>query len=261
MGAFTMADTILMIHGMWGGAWYWEKFRNIFEAKGYRCVAVNLPYHDMDPKGIPDPRLGTTSLIDYAGFLEKEIAKLDSKPILMGHSMGGLLAQILSARSLAKSIVLLTPASPSGIIALAPSVIKSFWSVMSKWNFWNKPMRQTFSEAVYSMLSMLPENEQKETYDRFVYESGRAAFEIGYWLLDSKNASKVDASRVTCPVLVIAGSKDNITPTSVVRKVAAKYKGATYKEFENHAHWIMAEPECQEVAEYIDGWLSQQPTN
>ena len=253
-----MPDTIFMIHGMWGGAWYWEKFRSVFEAKGYRCIAVTLPYHDMDPGGIPDPRLGTTGLLDYAESLEREIGKLGAKPIVMGHSMGGLLAQILGARSLAKSLVLLTPASPSGIIALKPSVIKSFWSVMSTWGFWRKPMRQTFSEAVYSMLNLLPEKEQRETYGKFVYESGRAAFEIGYWLLDSGNATKVDESKVTCPVLVVAGAEDRITPASVVRRVAGKYRGATYKEFPNHAHWIMAEPGWQEVAEYIGGWLTQQ---
>jgi len=93
---------------------------------------------------------------------------------------------------------------------------------------------------------------------KFVYESGRAAFEIGYWLLDSKNASKVDESKVTCPVLVIAGTEDRITPASVVCNVAKKYRGATYKEFTNHAHWIMAEPGWQEVAEYIGDWLTQQ---
>jgi pimeloyl-ACP methyl ester carboxylesterase len=119
-------------------------------------------------------------------------------------------------------------------------------------------MRQTFSEATYSMLNLLPEKEQKETYGKFVYESGRAAFEIGYWLLDSKNASKVDESKVTCPVLVVAGAEDRITPASVVCKVAGKYRNATYKEFPNHAHWIMAEPGWQEVAEYISGWLTQQ---
>ena len=258
LGACKVADTIFMIHGMWGGSWYWEKFRSVFEAKGYRCVAVTLPYHDMDPGGIPDPRLGTTGLLDYAESLEREIGKLGAKPILMGHSMGGLLAQILGARSLAKALVLLTPASPSGIIALTPSVIKSFWSIMSTWGFWRKPMRQTFSEAVYSMLHLLPEKEQKETYGKFVYESGRAAFEIGYWLFDSGNASKVDESKVTCPVLVVAGAEDRITPASVVRRVAGKYRDATYKEFENHAHWIMAEPGWQEVAEYIGGWLTQQ---
>ena len=251
-----MADTIFMIHGMWGGSWYWENYRQVFEAEGYRCVATTLPYHDMDPRGVPDPRLGTSSLLDYTEALEREIGQLGEQPIIMGHSMGGLLAQILGARGLAKSLVLLTPASPSGILALTPSVIKSFWSVQTSWGFWRKPMRQTFGEAAYSMLQLLPEKEQKKTYDAFVYESGRAAFEIGYWLIDPRGASKVDESKVTCPVLVVAGARDRITPASVVRKVARKYRAvSTYKEFENHAHWVVAEPRWQEVAEYAGGWL------
>jgi pimeloyl-ACP methyl ester carboxylesterase len=124
----------------------------------------------MDPNDKPDLRLGTTSLLDYARDLEEYIHNLDQKPFLMGHSMGGLLAQILGARGLAKGLVLLTPASPSGINALKYSVIKSFW------------------------------------------------------LLDFKGGSKVDQSNVSCPVLVVAGTEDRITPASVVRKVADKYK-------------------------------------
>ena len=212
----------------------------------------------MDPRGVPDQRLGTTSLLDYAGSLEREIGELGLKPIVMGHSMGGLLAQILGARALAKALVLLTPASPSGIRALTPSVIKSFWSIQTTWGFWRKPMRQTFDEEVYSMLHLLPAKEQKETYDKFVYESGRAACEIGYWLFDLRGASKVDESKVNCPVLVLAGAHDRITPASVVRRVARKYKDvSTYEEFESHAHWVVAEPGWQEVAEYVAGWLRQ----
>lgn len=253
-----MADTIFMIHGMWGGPWYWENFRRVFEAEGYRCLATTLPYHDMDPRGMPDPRLGTTSLLDYAEALEREVRQLGAKPILMGHSMGGLLAQILGARELAKALVLLTPASPSGIVALTPSVVRSFGSTQTTWGFWRKPMRQTFGEAVYSMLHLLSEKEQKETYDKFVYESGRAASEIGYWLFDSRGAARVDESKVTCPVVVVAGVQDRITPASVVRRVARKYKAvSTYKEFENHAHWVVAEPRWQEVAEYVRAWLTQ----
>ncbi len=117
-------------------------------------------------------------------------------------------------------------------------------------------MRQTFNEAVYSMLHLLPENEQREVYDKFVYESGRAAFEIGYWLFDSNGASKVDESKVSCPVLVVAGTQDRITPASVVRQVAKKYKNvSTYKEFKNHAHWILSEPGWQDVAGYISVWI------
>src|SRR5438445_4111360 len=116
-----MTETIFMIHGMWGGPWYWENYRRVFEAQGYRCIATTLPYHDMDPQGVPDPRLGTASLLDYVDALALEIAQLDEKPIVMGHSLGGLLAQMLAARGLAKALVLLTPAAPAGVLALKPS--------------------------------------------------------------------------------------------------------------------------------------------
>jgi pimeloyl-ACP methyl ester carboxylesterase len=80
---------------------------------------------------------------------------------------------------------------------------------------------------------------------------------MGFWLLDSRGASKVDESKVTCPVLVIAGALDRITPASVVRRVASKYKAvSTCKEFENHGHWVLAEPGWQEVATYVSGWLA-----
>jgi len=160
-----MVDTIFMIHGMWGGAWCWAKFRTAFEPAGYRCAATTLPYHDMDPRGAPDPRLGTASLLDYAEALEREIRQLPEKPIVMGHSMGGLLAQMLGARGLAKALVLLAPAAPAGILAITPSVIRSFWSIQTTWGFWRKPTRQTFAEAVYSMLHLLPEPQRAQTYD------------------------------------------------------------------------------------------------
>jgi len=251
-----MTDTIFMIHGMWGGPWYWEKYRGVFEAQGYRCVATTLPYHDMDPRAMPDPRLGTTSLLDYASALEQEVKRLDTKPILMGHSMGGLLSLMLGARGLAKALVMLTPAPPAGIFVLRPSVIRSFWSMQTKWGFWRKPMRQTFGEAVYSMLHLMPEAEQKEAYGNFVYESGRAASEIGYWFLDPRSASRVDASAVTCPMLVVAGAEDRIVPAPVVRQIAKKFGAvSTYREFAHHAHWVVTEPGWQDVAEYVGGWL------
>jgi pimeloyl-ACP methyl ester carboxylesterase len=130
--------------------------------------------------------------------------------------------------------------------------------VLTKWGFWHKPNRLPFEAAEYSMLHLLPVEEQKAVYDRCVYESGRAAAEIGFWLLDFKGGSKVDQSKVTCPVLVIAGAEDRITPASVVRKVAAKYKTvSTYKEFENHAHWVVAEPGWEEIAEFAADWIDQ----
>ena len=112
-----MTKKIVMIHGMWGGGWFWENFKTFFERQGYQCLTPTLRYHDADPQDDPDPRLGTTSLMDYARDIEDQISALGERPILMGHSMGGLLAQILGSRGLAQALVLLTPASPSGINA------------------------------------------------------------------------------------------------------------------------------------------------
>lgn len=251
-----MSDTIFMIHGMWGGAWYWENYVNYFGEKGYRCVTTTLRHHDLAPTDTPDPRLGTTSLQEYAADLEAEIRGLDEPPIIMGHSMGGLLTQILGSWGLGQKLVLLAPAAPAGILALTPSVVRSFLSVMTRWNWWNKPMQQSYKEASYSMLHLFPEAERQAVYDRFVYESGRAAFEIGFALVDGRKASRVDESKVTAPMLVIGGAQDRITPVGSIRKIAKKYN-AYYQEFPNHAHWLPGEPGWQEVAEYIAGWLEK----
>jgi pimeloyl-ACP methyl ester carboxylesterase len=257
-----MTDTIVMIHGMWCGPWVWDNYKRFFEERGYRCITPVLPFHDVAPDADPDPRLGTTSILDYASALEEEIRKQKPPPILMGHSMGGLLAQILGSRGLGKALVLLTPASPRGILAIKPSVLKSFWSVLTKWGFWKRPQRLSFEEAVYAMMHLLPTEEQKTVYAKLVHESGRAAFEIGFWLLDPNRATKVDESKITRPVLVVAGAQDRITPASVVRKIADKYPFVvTYKEFPNHAHWVLGEPGWEEIAGYVAQWLSKVVSN
>lgn len=253
-----MDRTIVMIHGMWGGVWCWDNFKPYLENKGYRCITPILRYHDMNPEDNPDPRLGTVSLLDYANDLEEQIRKLDGPVILMGHSMGGLLTQILASRDQAEAAILLAPAAPYGIMVLKPSVIRSFWSTLTTWNFWKKPGRQTFEEAAYSTLGVLSTDVKKKEYDKLVYESGRVVLEQGFWLLDSKKASKVDESKVTCPVLIIAGSEDKITPASVVRKIADKYQEvAVYKEFAHHGHAILAEPGWEEIAEHTSVWLNK----
>jgi len=253
-----LAQTIMMIHGMMGGGWYWENYKSYFEGKGYRCITPTLRLHDMDPRGTPDPALGTTSLLDYASDLIQDIEKLSEKPVIMGHSMGGLLAQIVGSRVPAEALVLLTPASTAGINILKPSVMRTFLRTQLKWGFWRKPMRLTFGDSTYSMLQLFTPKEQRAIYDKFVYESGQAAFEMGFWFLDRRNASRVDESKITCPVLVVAGALDKITPHSVVQKVAEKYRHvSTYRLFGKHSHWVVSEPGWEEVVDYVSGWLEQ----
>lgn len=251
-----MASTIFMIHGMWGGAWYWKNFKDFFKENGFKCKTPYLRHHNVDPKKKPPKGLGKTGLIDYAADLEAEIKKLDEKPIIMGHSMGGLLALILAGRNLAEAAVIITPAPPSGINALKPSVLWSFAGPLLKLSWLGRPHRLSFNAAVYAMMHLLPPNEQKYIFERSVAESGKAAREIGFWFVDWRTAARVKPSSVKCPLFVISGAEDRITPAKVVKKVACKYiHVAKYKEYLGHAHYIICEQGWKQVAEDIYQWL------
>ncbi|MBU0993185.1 MAG: alpha/beta hydrolase [Proteobacteria bacterium] len=252
-----MKQTIVMIHGMCSTNSHWANYKQFFEDHGYRCVTPVLRFHDMHPDAEPDPALGTTGLLDYTEDLEKEIKQIDDTPILMGHSMGGLLAQILTTKIPVKALVLLTPASPAGIMALKYSVIKTFSDIMFKWKFWKKPFLFSLKTMKYGVINLLPPDEQEKIYRTFVYESGLAGFQIGFWTFDFSGAAKVDKKKITCPVLVIGAQKDKITPVSVVKKVAKRYKTvSTYKEFSDHAHWVLSEPGWEDITGYIASWLN-----
>lgn len=252
-----MSKTVFMIHGMASGQWAWDNYRSVLEAAGYTCIAVTLPHHNTDPSADADPQLGTASLLDYAAVLEQQIRSLPEKPIVIGHSMGGLIAQMLAARGLAQAAVLMTPAPPAGILALTPSVLKTFSPIIGRWNFWKQPFRFPQHIAQYAILNRLSATEQAAEYARFVPESGRAAFEIGYWILDRKHATRVNAKKVTCPILVIGATEDRITPASVVKQVAKKYPTATYRQYDHHAHMIMQEDGWQSVAQDVLTWIKQ----
>jgi len=97
-----MPGTIFMVHGMYSGPWVWEKYVPFFRERGWRCVTTTLRHHDIEPGWTPPAELATTSVLDYAADLEAEIRALGEQPVIMGHSMGGLLAQMLAARSLTR---------------------------------------------------------------------------------------------------------------------------------------------------------------
>lgn len=257
-GRMEKHQTIVMIHGMFSGAWCWDNYRSIFERKGYVCHTPTLRHHDVDPAEPPTQTLGSTSLTDYVEDLEKYVAGLSEAPIILGHSLGGLLAQKLAAKGLARCLVLLAPAQPGGINVLKWSVLRSFCGILKSWCFWSKPYRLSFNAAVYAPLLLLPPEDQKSIYSRLVWESGRVVSEIGLWFLDPMRASRVDAAQVTCPVLIVAGSQDRMTPAAMIKKIYKKYRDvATYKEWPHHGHWIIGETGWEQTAEFICDWLQQ----
>jgi pimeloyl-ACP methyl ester carboxylesterase len=213
----------------------------------------------MDPSDEPSPRLGTTSLSDYVDDLQLEISREDGKPVVVGHSMGGLLAQMLAARQLASALVLLAPAPPAGTVLFNATSAKFIQRQVRNWGFWRKPIRPSFEDAAYAFYHLMPVDRQKELYSRRVYESGRALFETTFWYLDKRRTANVDPTKVKCPVLVIGGKQDRIMPSPIVRKIAARYPQATYREYEGNAHSLLEEPGWEQIATFAADWIAALP--
>ena len=252
--------TIVMIHGMFVASWVWDNFKKYFEERGYKCITPTLRYHDTPRSSPAHPNLGTTSIVDYVNDIEKEIGKVEYPPIIIGHSMGGLISQILASRGLVKSAVLIAPAAPRGINSATWTVIKSAWHNRKRMGLWYEPLYPTFEGVAYSTLHRLTPEEQKMVYEKFSYESGRAAWEMAFWFFDGKRATFVDDEKVTCPVLTIVGTEDRLTPPSIAKKIQDKYKKvSTYIEFNNHSHWIINEKGWETVAKTIYDWLQCLP--
>lgn len=254
---------IVFIHGMWSGEWTFEAYDKFFSQQGYTCHRPVLRYHnDVEPSPAQKAALGRTGIQDYAEDLEAFINTLDSKPVLIGHSMGGLLAQILAAKGLAEKAVLICPAAPAGVHGLTLSVVRSFLGVMSKWGFWHSPNKISFNAAKYALLNKIEPSQQKALYDQLCYESGKAAFEIGFWLVDPNKSTKADLNNIDCPILMVSGEDDHITPAVINKKNAQlllDYKlDITHKVYPNHAHWLLAEPGWEDITNDISQWLSEQ---
>jgi pimeloyl-ACP methyl ester carboxylesterase len=252
-----VARAIVMIHGMGCTGKVWETYAGFFESRGWRVITPTLRHHDIGPDDPPPAALGATSLLDYAADLEAEIRALDETPVLMGHSMGGLLTQMLAARGVARAAVLITPAAPAGVMAVKASVIRIFARQILTWGFWRKPGKFNWAEMRYGIFNRLPEDEARALFANAVWESGRAASEIAFWLLDPRRAARVESSRVTCPVLTLGATHDRITPASVVRQVTKRYPHGAYKELPEHGHWVLSGPGWETVAGFAADWLDE----
>lgn len=250
---------ILLIHGMWGGSWYWQPMREYLEQRGYRCIVPTLRYHDRAPGEPPPAELGRLSLQVYVDDMAALIHTLPSKPVVMGHSMGGLIAQKLAEQGLARALVLACPAPPADVPAISWSAIRCFLPLLLKPCFWRRPLRPSFRTAVYSSLQLIPVAQRRSYYERLVHDSGWALVEIALPFLDRAGASRVRTEQVNCPLLVLAAGDDRLIPARVVKKVADKYPQADYQCFSGQTHWLIAEPGWQDCAEAVHRWLCKQP--
>jgi pimeloyl-ACP methyl ester carboxylesterase len=126
---------------------------------------------------------------------------------------------------------------------------------LSRPGFWRKPHKPTPRRASISVFNGVPKARHPALYETLVPESGRAAFELGFWYLDRSRASDVDHAAVQCPVYVVSCGRDRLTPAPVVRKVAALYPGAALRHFPQRGHWVIDDDDTEDMVNDMLTWL------
>jgi len=249
-----MAKDIVMLHGANAGAWCFDTFRTVFQDLGWTCHAPDLIGHGTRSADAAETLIGV-GMADYLAELEAFLKTIGPRPVVLGHSMGAVLAQRLAAQGLARALILVAPAPRAGILPQSESEKKLSRDLMGLGAFWKTVINPDFELACFYSLNRVPEDQQRVVFDKFGPESGRAFFELLFWMLDSTGATMVDTKAVTCPVLCLAGRDDNLASIATAQATAAGYDGATFLELEGHGHMLVLEPGAEKIARYIADWL------
>jgi pimeloyl-ACP methyl ester carboxylesterase len=243
--ATTHKPPVLLIHGMFGGAWYWEGYQSLLASRGYATHAINLRGHHGSR---PVTDIGKVPLRDFVSDA-LEVARSLKNPIVIGHSMGGLIAQKVAEAGLCRACVLLAAAPPRWIPVVS-------WVLMTRQVKYAKaltlfePLVPDRSDADALMFNRTPMTDRVGFFPRLVPESGRAGFDLSFGVIG------VSERRVSAPMYVVTGSDDKFVVPRIARAMAAKYR-APLKVWDGFAHHIMNEPGWEKPAGDIVAWMDQ----
>jgi pimeloyl-ACP methyl ester carboxylesterase len=252
--------TIVFITGAFVGSNSWDEWKTYYESKGYKVIVPDYPHKDADPATLrnrkPDSALADLTLEELTAYYEKIIRQQPEKPILIGHSLGGMLTQILLQKDIAAAGIAIHSAPPKGILLTKWSSLKSIWSPLSLFETSKKTYMMSFKDWQYAFTNGMPEAEQRATYEK--YATPESAKLIRGGLTD---AAKVDFKKYHDPLLIVAGDKDHFFPPAINYKNFKKYKNQNaiteYKVFEGRNHNVLGLPTWKENADYILNWMSK----
>lgn len=243
---------ILFIHGMFMSGSSWAGWEAWFQARGYETYAPDWPHRDGDPeqlKQTPPEELPELGLEEVLDVYRAAIDEMPEPPIVVGHSMGGLIVQILLREGRVRAGVAIDSAPPSGVQTLKWSFLRSNVPVLLKRR---KPFVPSRSWFAYAFDHTLDEAELERVWrEHAVPESGKIARD------STTKLAKIDPTADRPPLLLIAGEEDHIIPASLVRKNRDFYRGpqTDFQAFPGRTHRICGQDGWEEVAGHVDGWL------
>jgi len=246
---------VVFIHGLWLLASSWDGWAGAFEAAGYAPVQPGWPD---DPETVEearkDPRvLAGKGVGQVAEHMAEVIAGLERKPAIVGHSFGGLLAQILAGRGLSVATVAVDPAPFRGILPLPIAAIRSTFPVLSNPTNRGKAITLTFDQFRYSWANGVGEEEARRVYDRYhVAAPGRPIFQAAFANLNPGSETRVDTKAADRgPLLLFTGGVDHAVPPAMSRAAFKKQQrnvGVTeHVELADRGHSLVIDDRWQEV--------------
>jgi len=257
---------VVIIHGMWSTPDTLVEIKQAFEDEGYVSHTPRLPMHF--PKNKLDTKqrsqLARSSIQDYLQSLGQFMDTLDQPPILVGHSMGGLLAQLIAAKYPCEKLVLISSAPPAGINGWSWSVIRTFGHNLFKFPLWRSTTNLLLKNIRYGIANSQNAAVHREITQNSTFESGLASWQISMWFMFRQPPTKVEYHKIQCPVLVMGGTEDKITPIKMQHKIAKNYtNNVTIKEFPGACHWTIGGSHFPNIKHSLFTWLATQsaPSN
>jgi pimeloyl-ACP methyl ester carboxylesterase len=251
--------TIVLINGLWMTALSWEHWVKHYSDKGYCVIAANWPGMKGDIQQLRrDPSsLATLGLSDVVDHYEQIIRELESPPIIIGYGFGGLVTQILLDRGWGAAGVAIASAPVKGIARLPLSVLKLAFSVLGK-SLSNKGASLTTQQFHRAFANTLTETESLAAFKRYSAPApNRVLLQTALANFSPHSATTVNFRNDTrAPLLLVAGGKDRIVPSSIVKANFDLYRESKaetdYKEFPDQAHFALLQE--TKVADYVLGW-------
>jgi pimeloyl-ACP methyl ester carboxylesterase len=264
VGAVESRPPIVLVHGAWLSARSWEKFQEFFAGRGYPVSAPEWPRKHGDVEELRETTdelegLGLDEIVDhYAG----EIGALDEEPVLVGHSFGGLIVELLLDRGLGRAGVAISPAPPKGILVLPFSSLKAAAPALAHPSRWHGVVPLTLEEFTFGFVNTFTPEDAAAAYERYaVPETGQIFYEAGFANFHLHPPSEVHFDNDDrAPLLIVGAEEDKTVPASLSKKQAHKYEKSSartdYVELPGRPHLMMVGDGWEEVADTVEQWIA-----
>ncbi|MGB2693977.1 MAG: alpha/beta hydrolase [Dehalococcoidia bacterium] len=236
---------IVFLHGFWGHHKVFPTYLRFFSAAGFDCYAFSR----RGRMGVPPAHARDVRFDDFVDDTLQVLDAIGREAIVVGWSLGGLIAQKVAEAGRCRAAVLVTPVAPRDVRVLPrraalPMYLRHLHDLLLGRSF-----LISFRNAERTMLNCMPQDERRPAYETMVPDSGTVGRQISIGI-------KVDDKKVRCPVFLVVGSEDNIAPARAALRTAKKY-AADFREYPEHSHWLPDEPGWEKIAQDIVDWLEE----